>query len=90
MMEKVKALFVRSWRSKLISLFIAFSIWYLIRSNLEQNRQDIPVPGTTPLTPLRPSTAPVIDESILSPLIPAPAPAPAPVPLPVPGAAPKG
>lgn len=90
MMEKVKALIVHSWKSKLISLFIAFSIWYLIRSNLDENRQDFPVPGTAPLTPLRPSTGPVIDESILSPLIPAPAPAPAPVPLPVPGAAPKG
>lgn len=94
MMEKVKLLIVHGWKGKLVSLFVALSIWYLIKSNLEKARQDFPVPGTAPLTPLRPGTGPVIDESILTPLIPAPAPAPgpapAPLPLPVPGASPKG
>ncbi len=92
MMENLKLLVVHGWKGKLVSLFVALSIWYLIKSNLEKARQDFPVPGTTLLTPLRPTTGPVIDESILTPLIPAPAPGPvpAPLPLPVPGATPKG
>ncbi|HRQ89404.1 MAG TPA: hypothetical protein PLA50_11435 [Bacteroidia bacterium] len=86
-MQKIKSFLTESWRSKLVSLFIAFSIWYLIKSNLDSTRQDFPVPGTAPLSPmspLRPSSSPALDDSILGPLIPPP------VSLPVPGADGKG
>lgn len=78
-METVRRFFLENWRAKLVSLFIAISIWYLIKSNLDGAKRDFPVPGTTV-----PATAP--DASILSPLIPAPVP----VPVPVPGGEVKG
>lgn len=81
-MEKVKRFLVESWRAKLVSLFIAISIWYLIRSHLEGDQREFPVPGTAPVA------APGLEESILSPLIPAPVPVP--LPIPIPGGEPKG
>ena len=47
-METIKRFLVDSWRAKLVSLFIAISIWYLIRSHLEADRREFPVPGTAP------------------------------------------
>ena len=79
-METIKRFLVDSWRAKLGSLFIAISIWYLIRSHLEADRREFPVPGTAP--------APVLEESILSPLIPPPVQVP--IPIPIPGGEPKG
>jgi len=81
-MEKIKRFLVESWRAKLVSLFIAISIWYLIRSHLEGDQREFPVPGTAP------ASVPGLEESILSPLIPAPAPVP--LPIPIPGGEPKG
>jgi hypothetical protein len=87
-MEKVKRFLVENWRAKLVSLFIAISIWYLIRSHLEGDRREFPVPGTVPAVPVRPVGSPGLEESLLSPLIPAPAPIP--LPIPIPGGEPKG
>jgi hypothetical protein len=80
-METLKQFLVEGWKAKLVSLFIAISIWYLIKSNLDVARRDFPVPGTT-------VPAAVPDGSILGPLIPAPVPVP--VPIPVPGGDNKG
>jgi hypothetical protein len=80
-METLKQFLVEGWKAKLVSLFIAISIWYLIKSNLDGARREFPVPGTTV-----PAAAP--DDSILAPLIPAPVPVP--VPIPVPGGDNKG
>lgn len=80
-MESIKRFLVEGWKAKLVSLFIAISIWYLIKSNLDGARLDFPVPGTT-------VPAAVPDDSILGPLIPAPVPVP--VPIPVPGGDNKG
>jgi hypothetical protein len=79
-MEKIKRFLIESWRAKLVSLFIAISIWYLIRAHLEGDRREFPVPGTNPVL------VPGLEGSILSPLIPDPVP----VPLPIPGGEPKG
>jgi hypothetical protein len=81
-METIKRFLVDSWRAKLVSLFIAISIWYLIRSHLESARREFPVPGTAP------TAVPGLEESILSPLIPPPVPVP--LPIPIPGGEPKG
>ena len=78
-MERIKRFLVEGWKAKLVSLFIAISIWYLIKSNLDGARRDFPVPGTTV-----PATVP--EDSILAPLVPAPVP----VPVPVPGGDNKG
>lgn len=83
-MEKIKDFLVEGWKAKLVSLLIATSIWYLIRSHLDGERREFPVPGTAPVAPSRPSTTPPLEESLLGPLIPAP------VPIPVPGGEPKG
>ena len=80
-METLKQFLVEGWKAKLVSLFIAISIWYLIKSNLDGTRREFPVPGTT-------VPASVPDDSILGPLIPAPVPVP--VPIPVPGGDNKG
>jgi hypothetical protein len=80
-MERIKRFLVEGWKAKLVSLFIAISIWYLIKSNLDGARRDFPVPGTTV-----PATVP--EDSILAPLVPAPVPVP--VPVPVPGGDNKG
>lgn len=85
-MEKIKRFLVESWRAKLVSLFIAISIWYLIRSHLDGERREFPVPGTVPAATVRPVGGSGLEESILSPLIPAPVP----VPIPIPGGEPKG
>ena len=75
-METLKRFLVESWRAKLVSLFIALSIWYLIRSHLESDKKDFPVPGEL--------SNPKREDSILGPLIPTP-------PLiPVPGGEVKG
>lgn len=79
-METIKQFFIESWRAKLVSLFIAVSIWYLIKSHLDGERMDFPVPGTSPTIPARPPVGPALEESLLGPLIPAPLPAPIPVP----------
>ncbi len=81
-METIRRFFVESWRSKLVSLLIALSIWHLIRSHLDGERRDFPVPGTVPVAPVRPATGPVLDESLLGPLIPVPLPSPARIPVP--------
>jgi hypothetical protein len=68
-MEKAKLFFIQNWRGKVISLLIAFSIWWVIKSHLDAARQAFPVPGTgTPAS--RSSTAPIIEDSILNPLTP--------------------
>jgi hypothetical protein len=68
-MEKIKLFFVENWRGKVISLFIAISIWWVIKSHLDADRQSFPIPGTGSPTP-RSTTAPIIDDSILNPLAP--------------------
>ncbi|MEM9015517.1 MAG: hypothetical protein AAGC68_00790 [Verrucomicrobiota bacterium] len=68
-METIKTFFIESWRGKLASLLIAFSIWYLIKSHLEADQPRFPVPGTEP-RPARTSNGPTLDETILSPLAP--------------------
>jgi len=84
-MERIKRFFIESWRAKLVSLFIAVSIWYLIKSNLDgTGRESFPVPGTAPATTPRPSTGPALEDTLLGPLIPVPA------PIPVPGGGTKG
>ncbi|MCB1206583.1 MAG: hypothetical protein KDN18_20150 [Verrucomicrobiae bacterium] len=85
-MEKIKDFLVDNWKAKLVSLLIATSIWYLIRSHLDGERREFPVPGTgmPTSTPARPATTPPLEESLLGPLIPAP------VTIPVPGGEPKG
>ena len=80
-METLKRFLVESWRSKLVSLFIALSIWYLIKSHLSGAKQDFPVPGTTPSAP---ASGPALEDSLLGPLIPTP------VTIPVPGGGAKG
>ena len=80
-METLKRFLVESWRSKLVSLFIALSIWYLIKSHLDGAKQNFPVPGTTPTSTV---PGPVLEDSILGPLIPTQ------VPIPVPGGDAKG
>ena len=89
-MEAFKRFVAKSSRAKFVSLFIAISIWYLIRSHLESGKQEFPVPGTAPAGSVRPATGPVLDESLLAPLIPPPGTAPLPVPIPVPGGDAKG
>jgi hypothetical protein len=81
-MANLKQFFVDNWKSKLISLFIAISIWYLIKSHLDAGRQDFPVPGTNTPIPLRPATGPVLDDTLLGPLIPPPPLVPVPIPVP--------
>ncbi|HQW29378.1 MAG: hypothetical protein KA152_01845 [Verrucomicrobiales bacterium] len=83
-MENLKHFFVDNWRSKLVSLFIAVSIWYLIKSHLDSAVQLPPVPGTGTTTPIRRVPGPVLDDTLLGPLIPMPA------PIPVPGGDVKG
>jgi len=68
-METIKRFFVENWRGKLISLFIAFSIWWVIKRNLDASNPSFPVPGTGSPAP-RVTTPPVIDDSILNPLAP--------------------
>ncbi len=87
-MERIKRFFVESWLAKLVSLCIAFSIWYLIKSNLE-TRRDFPVPGTVPATSPRTPAGATLEDSLLGPLLPAPIPAPAPLSVPVPGGGPQ-
>ena len=83
-MENIKPFFVDNWRSKLISLLIALSIWYLIKSHLDATIQGFPVPGTGTTVPSRTVPGPVLDDTLLGPLIPIPA------PIPVPGGEVKG
>jgi hypothetical protein len=85
-MGNLKHFFVDNWKSKLISLFIAISIWHLIKSHLDSGNQNFPVPGTTTPTPARTATGPVLDDTLLGPLIPPPVT----VPIPVPGGDIKG
>ena len=81
-MENLKHFFADNWRSKLVSLFIAVSIWYLIKSHLDSAVKAPPVPGTGTGTtiPIRRTQGPVLDDTLLGPLIPIPIPAPIPVP----------
>lgn len=85
-MASLKQFFVDNWKSKLISLFISISIWYLIKSHLDAGSRNFPVPGTSTPTPLRPIGGPVLDDTLLGPLIPPPVS----VPIPVPGGDVKG
>lgn len=81
-----KQFFTDNWKGKLVSLFIAISIWHLIKSHLDSGNQNFPVPGTTSPTPARPATGPVLDDTLLGPFMPPPIT----VPLPVPGGGIKG
>lgn len=68
-MRTIKLFFTEHWRGKVVSLLVAFSIWYLIKSHLDSERVSFPVPGTgTP--PPRATTNPTVEESILNPLTP--------------------
>ena len=69
-MEKIKLFFIESWRGKVISLFIAVSIWWVIKSHLDADKMSFPVPGTGTPPAARSTTAPVIDDAILNPLSP--------------------
>ncbi len=64
-----KSFFVDSWKAKLMSVLIATVVWYLIKSHLEADRPSFPVPGTGS-APVRTSTVPSLDETLLSPLAP--------------------
>ena len=81
MMKSLKKFLVENWRSKFVSLFIATSIWYLIKSHLDSSEQAFPA--------ARPATGPVLDDTLLGPLITPPATVP-PLSVPVPGAEIKG
>ncbi len=89
MMKSLKKFLVENWRSKFVSLFIATSIWYLIKSHLDSSEQAFPVPGTGAAPAARPATGPVLDDTLLGPLITSPATVP-PLSVPVPGAEIKG
>lgn len=88
-MMSLKKFFVENWRSKLVSLFIATSIWYLIKAHLHSTVQAFPVPGTGVAPAARPAAGPVLDDSLLGPLLTPPAALP-PQSVPVPGAEIKG
>ena len=81
-----KQFFTDNWKGKLVSLAIAVSTWYLIKSHLDSGVQNFPVPGTSSPTPARPATGPVLDDTLLGPLMPPPIT----VPIPVPGGGVKG
>lgn len=66
----IKAFFLENWRGKLASLLIAFAIWYLIKSNLDDSGPDFPVPGTTELPVTKPGTTPALEDTLLGPLAP--------------------
>lgn len=68
-MQKIKHIFFNNWKPKLASLLVAMSIWYLIKSHLEEDVQEFPVPGTSTPTAPRPST-PSLDDALLPPLAP--------------------
>ncbi len=66
-----KDLFLDNWKGKAISLIISFGIWYLIKSNLGEEKPRFPVPGTGTASSPRPTaTSSPLDETILSPLAP--------------------
>lgn len=65
----LRALFVDGWPAKLASLLIAIAIWYLISNHLNAGKQSFPVPGTSS-PPVRTSSGPNLDDTILSPLAP--------------------
>ena len=79
-MGNLKSFFVDNWKSKFISLFIAVSTWYLIKSHLDSGNLNFPVPGTSTPTPSRPGSGPVLDDTLLGPFIPGPVTVPIPVP----------
>jgi len=63
---------LHNWRSKLVSLLISVSIWYLINSNIGTRDTEIPVPGTgtlVPPPPTLPSGQP-LEDTILGPIAP--------------------
>ena len=67
----IRAIFLESWRAKVLSLLIAMAIWYLIRSHLDADTPSFPVPGTdTP--PVRTTPGPNLDDTLLNPLPPVP------------------
>jgi hypothetical protein len=78
MTMSLKKFFVENWKAKLVSLFIATSIWYLIKSHLDSNEPAFPVPGTGTTPAARPVTGPVLDDTLLGPLITPPPTLPAP------------
>ncbi|MEM6279828.1 MAG: hypothetical protein AAF733_10140 [Verrucomicrobiota bacterium] len=55
--------------AKLASVVIATAIWYLIHNHLESDKPSFPVPGTSS-PPVRTSTGPNLDDTLLSPLAP--------------------
>ena len=69
---KIRTLFLESWRAKLLSLLIAVSIWYLIKSHLDADQPSFPVPGTEAPVPTRTSTGPNLDSTLLNPIPPVP------------------
>ncbi len=69
-MTIIKSLFLEGWIAKLTSLLIATAIWYLIKSHLDGDNKSFPVPGTESTVPVRSSSVPGLEESILSPLTP--------------------
>ena len=64
-----KAFFLENWKGKLVSLLISVAIWYLIKSHLEADKPNFPIPGTNTPVPAR-STGPNLDDTLLSPLAP--------------------
>lgn len=68
-MTRIKLFFTEHWKGKFVSLLVAFSIWYLIKSHLDSERVSFPVPGTGS-PPVRTTTTPTVEESILNPLTP--------------------
>ncbi len=37
--DAVKRIFLHNWRAKLMSLVVAFAVWYLIRKNVESAQE---------------------------------------------------
>jgi len=71
----MKQWLVDNWRAKLASLLIAISIWYVIKSHLDQNIRTFPVPGTATTPAASPAVqGPSAEETITSPLTPPPIP----------------
>ena len=52
MTKLIKKWILRNWIGKLAALVLAIAIWYLIRQNLDDDRNDNPFPNAPKATPV--------------------------------------